>query len=421
MANKFNWEIYKKINPDLIRAGLRRKQQFERHYFFFGKKEGRKIKEDRKITNIAYNTLKQYLINNKYVTFTDLNIKIFLDDTISNNLLNIIKKMNDITIVNDLNNCDLAILSKTDENIIKSLGIDGKFVFLNYSCDYPNTVYYDISNINVMFSKIYYFQLNRYILKDILINSVNNYINNKDRIRTYVYVPVWERHDLLEKCINSIKNQTEQCDIVCLCSTINDFEYVKSLDILALLTVNKPLSEKYQIGIDFGKVYYPKNVIIMGSDDIMSSNYVQNINKYIEKYDLVGLQTWKILYNDIQYNCKYNHKIINGFWGDMFMYNNKLTGFNTKKIKTIPFCIGAGRSIGYKLLNKMNWDIYIPYISSGLDTLSLYKMLVLNDCKYINSETFDHCITSLKTDIDMITDMKKIINSKNINCYKIIA
>jgi hypothetical protein len=43
MANRFNWEIYKKLNPDLVKAGLRTKQQFERHYMFFGRKEGRKI------------------------------------------------------------------------------------------------------------------------------------------------------------------------------------------------------------------------------------------------------------------------------------------------------------------------------------------------------------------------------------------
>ena len=38
----FNWEIYKELNPDLIRSGLRTKQQYDRHYMMYGKREGRK-------------------------------------------------------------------------------------------------------------------------------------------------------------------------------------------------------------------------------------------------------------------------------------------------------------------------------------------------------------------------------------------
>jgi hypothetical protein len=39
----FNWEIYKELNPDLIRVGLKTKQQFERHYMMYGHKEKRAI------------------------------------------------------------------------------------------------------------------------------------------------------------------------------------------------------------------------------------------------------------------------------------------------------------------------------------------------------------------------------------------
>jgi hypothetical protein len=39
----FNWEIYREINPDLIRAGLNTKQQIETHYKTYGIREKRKI------------------------------------------------------------------------------------------------------------------------------------------------------------------------------------------------------------------------------------------------------------------------------------------------------------------------------------------------------------------------------------------
>ncbi len=37
----FYWELYRNFNPDLTKAGLRTKQEFERHYINFGKKERR--------------------------------------------------------------------------------------------------------------------------------------------------------------------------------------------------------------------------------------------------------------------------------------------------------------------------------------------------------------------------------------------
>ena len=38
----FNWELYRNLNPDLIKAGLKTKQEFERHYLNHGIKEGRR-------------------------------------------------------------------------------------------------------------------------------------------------------------------------------------------------------------------------------------------------------------------------------------------------------------------------------------------------------------------------------------------
>lgn len=39
----FDWEIYRELNPDLTKAGLKTKQEFEKHYLVHGIKEGRKF------------------------------------------------------------------------------------------------------------------------------------------------------------------------------------------------------------------------------------------------------------------------------------------------------------------------------------------------------------------------------------------
>jgi hypothetical protein len=38
----FNWEVYRNLNPDLTRAGLKTREDFVRHYLTFGIRENRK-------------------------------------------------------------------------------------------------------------------------------------------------------------------------------------------------------------------------------------------------------------------------------------------------------------------------------------------------------------------------------------------
>jgi hypothetical protein len=42
IPNNFNWQVYRTLNPDLIKAGLNTKEQVERHYLVYGIKENRK-------------------------------------------------------------------------------------------------------------------------------------------------------------------------------------------------------------------------------------------------------------------------------------------------------------------------------------------------------------------------------------------
>jgi hypothetical protein len=47
----FNWELYRKFNPDLVKAGLITREQLEKHFINFGLKEGRKINISDSSTN----------------------------------------------------------------------------------------------------------------------------------------------------------------------------------------------------------------------------------------------------------------------------------------------------------------------------------------------------------------------------------
>ena len=193
---------------------------------------------------------------------------------------------------------------------------------------------------------------------------------------------------------------------------------------------NKSLGLKYQFGLEMCKFFYPMNCIIMGSDDIFSENYIENINKYHNKFNIVGKISWKIniINNNESYDIKYNHSVVNTrmgkYWGGRnFIFKNQFNlekyGFKYPDIKSNPYSIGSGRSIKYTALNIIRWNLYSD-IPNRIDACSLFKLIVIYKLSYINLNSNNYYITSLKDlNIDMITSWENYKKSKNILIKKI--
>lgn len=365
--------------------------------------------------NVNYNKNIQYK--------TKINIYVNNNLLYENNMIKNIVLNNNVTIIPNINQADFAFTD--DTNIIEQLGYKGKIVITCQKHDHPNTIFLD-ENVNLLKLIIYHYNYDTF--SQILIENMKLFKNNEQRKKTVVFVPVWNRHDILKKCINSIKNQTESCIILGICSTISDYNFLINNNISAILTFNKPLGMKYQFGMEFSKIYYPKNVIIMGSDDIMTLNYIEQINRYIDDYDVVGLKYWKMTHNNINYLVEYNHKLLNKpgttLWGGANsnyskIFNTSYLGFDVSICKTFPFTIGAGRSLGYKILNKVGWKIY-QNLPRCLDTNSLFNLLMINKASYktVDKEPF-HIISYKNSSTDMITTIQDYMNSPNLLINKL--
>lgn len=401
-----------------------KKQRIKQHLFYSDKT---KINLDK----LGINSIKIIINSNRMLSiknyidhifqldyFTDIKINFYSNNINFTNILLSIKEFSS----DDNNKFDIAILEKVDTAIITKFGLEGKIVFVNDNCDFPNCVYY--ANCLELIKKIYYYSINN--LKDIIKNSFINFIKSNIPINTIVYIPIWGRHELLEKCVNSIKNQSIKVDILGICSKNEDSEFCKNIKINSILVNNNMLGQKFQFGMEFCKLFFPKNVIIMGSDDIMSSNYIETINKNHE-CDIVGFKTWKVhdINKDEKLNLSYDHKISERdgikYWGNnglAFKYNftsSKYYGFPKDLMDESPYMIGAGRSIGYRLLNKINWEVYQIYLKKYLDTNSLYKLIVLDNGSFKLLKSFDECITSLKDyNLEMITPLNEYKNYEHI-------
>ena len=124
----------------------------------------------------------------------------------------------------------------------------------NKSSNFPNCVYY--SNYLELIKKIYYYAINN--LSDIIKSSFIKYIKSNSPNKTIVYVPIWKRHYLLEKCIDSIKNQSVDVDILGVCSLSEDIEFCQKHNIKHILVNNNVLGQNFNLGWSFVNYSFQK-------------------------------------------------------------------------------------------------------------------------------------------------------------------
>lgn len=349
-----------------------------------------------------------YIYDTQYDISEDLK-KLLVESTIMQSLFKCYKRVESIVI---------AESSPTVDNIIHQMGINGIPVITNHKSDYPNVCYVKKWNIELIVEKILFVHNNHFRFADVIKDSVNKYISNKQKSLNVIYVPVYGRHKILKKCLASLTNQ-KNAYCFCVCSTNEDIQFVTSLGIEYINFINQPLGDKFQAGIEFAKIFYPKSVTICGSDDYLSDDYIEQMEKYLCDYDLVGKRNWIIddIKENKRYDLKYNHSIVSNCWSNPTeiydnMYGTNNNGFSLQICKTFPFMIGSGRMINSDFLNKINWQVY-PTAFKTLDTLSLYYMIICG-AKYVSIDDDKFNVCSIKDDHIMISNINDIIKSANI-------
>lgn len=219
---------------------------------------------------------------------------------------------------------------------------------------------------------------------DVNSNQLNNIYTD-----VVCLIAMWGRQELVQINIDCLKKQTKVPKIVLVISTDDDKEFAIRNNVHWVYTDNQPLGKKWQIGLEECKKFNPNAVLINGSDDIISLNYIQNCYQYIQNgYDIVGKNNWYIL--DLLTIKPYN-----------LQYTNK------------NLLIGAGRMISRSFLDEINWTLFPLTKSSGLDSYcnqifdknnaSIYEMGTNNSDKII----------SLKGKQDMLNPLDKILKARD--------
>jgi len=237
----------------------------------------------------------------------------------------------------------------------------------------------------------------------------NKKYNNDSDVKLIICTCIYKRKELTKFCINEWLNH-DIYKIIIIYSEDDDFDNLKDIvsDKLIILKYNNlPLSNKWNYSVKTAQNYNPDAIMIMGSDDIFTEEYIIKAKYYLNRR--------------IEY-------ISNNIWINIIYFRDKILLFSSYYInRQNKDGIGTTRIYSSNILNKINWDLYKfdNPINSGLDGTSYYKIK-----KYINKSRFDitdnfNTITlKIPTDSTAIT-IKEVYhfinNSTNVKInYRII-
>jgi hypothetical protein len=179
-----------------------------------------------------------------------------------------------------------------------------------------------------------------------------------------VVIATHQRVKITTDLINNVIESHHNVRIVCVVSSLDEFNHFKNLnnDRLAIaIWPNKPLGVKWQQGINIAKKIGADPVIILGSDDQLNPEFIDNALKLLDKgYDFIGLRQYRVKHNGTLYT------------------------FNYRPIMPI----GGGRVYTAKMLKAFNWKLFEPK-DKHLDdfgwkqvTKSKMKAILITDAEY---------------------------------------
>lgn len=206
-----------------------------------------------------------------------------------------------------------------------------------------------------------------------------------------VLIASHERIEITEINIRTLLLQSVVPRIVLVLSKPQEAAYFRSAfksDITIVLKANQPLGAKWQAGVEAARNINADPLIITGSDDILSKDFVEIACEGMkEHYDFLGLRQWYVKRPD---EDKVYH----------FRYGNFMP-------------LGGGRVYSQSILNKLNHLLFDTVKEKHLDDLGWIgveskSVFSSADCTGSGME-----ILSIKGNWPVMNTFDKMIGHKN--------
>lgn len=159
---------------------------------------------------------------------------------------------------------------------------------------------------------------------------------------------------------------------------------------------NNPLGNKWQVAVNLARTKNPDYLITCGSDDFLSSDYVDNCIKLTYKgFQFIGINGWYLTDGKKHYKAKYKH--------------------------LHHFPAGSGRFFTSEALDKINYQIFDTTANRLLDDNVLQKVHDKKVRTYISNDSeFDGLrILAVKGKWKTLNPLEKFLNAPSIKIEQI--
>ena len=209
-----------------------------------------------------------------------------------------------------------------------------------------------------------------------------------------VVIATHKRVEITKKNIQLLLKQ--KCKIVLVVSDDKESSYFyhEFPEIKVCFKPNNPLGSKWQFGVDQAREFDPNPLIICGSDDILSRDFINNsLKKIAGGWDMVGLTEW------------YTFDEVNNR-----LYKMKYKGPN----QFTP--IGSGKCISKSLLEKMSYKLFDMSASKKLDDMTFAKAKINRAKVFLNGDLY---VMAVKGNWHSMNPVKAYLTCKNISYEEI--
>lgn len=202
-----------------------------------------------------------------------------------------------------------------------------------------------------------------------------------------VLIATHQRIEITTININLLKQQSPK--IIIVCSLSKEFEHYKTLGVNVILEANRPLGKKWQAGVNLANKMNANPLIILGSDDLLSTDYISTVlTKIKQGIDFIGSNAWYSL--DKKINRLYSSRYIN---------------------RNESFPIGSGRTYSKAILDKIRWKLFDTSAERRLDDLG-YNLINSQGAKiHLIKEPL---VLAIKSGVNEMNNIEAYLRSPNI-------
>ena len=221
------------------------------------------------------------------------------------------------------------------------------------------------------------------------------------------------RHRILELVVEELSRATDddwKLEVILVCSSEEDESFVNELKekhpfVHVKVHPNQPLGAKWQAGVEEARGLEPRNLMILGSDDILSPRFLTNALRLMEQengefgFDLVAPSFWHL------YDCDPNSSYSGSLW--------KLTYQNHQ-----PVPLGAGRIYSADILNRFDWRLFHIDLRVGLDSRGFQQVLAHHGNVYRLPQSMG-TVLSVKGGWSNLNSTDKILGAASVRSHSV--